>query len=338
MAITMIFPLGLAAQETQEALDHETGFYYTVKKGDTLWDIAEKFFDTPWQWPDLWEENSQLPNPHWIYPGDRLRLYKKDGKLYIERAPKEPAAPVETVKQAPAPPPPAPEPPSFHYSAIDQVGFIRKPAVDPYGAIFKVKGDRGMISTGDRVYISRTQAGNLVPGTCYTVFRTLDAVDDPNNPKETLGEQHYLTGIVEILEPEDQYVIGRIVEVYRVIEVGDRLMPKMKRSQKITLAPPGGNISGQLLFSEEHQDIMGEHTVAFIDKGAQDGVAIGQRYTVYYEDEKKLHPKDKESVRLAPVEFGLLLVLHTEQQTATVLITSSDKAIEPGATFYVSEK
>jgi len=64
-----------AAEQTPQKgdVEYEAGFYYTVKKGDTLWDLSQRFSDTPWQWPDLWHENQQLPNPHWIYPGERIR-------------------------------------------------------------------------------------------------------------------------------------------------------------------------------------------------------------------------------------------------------------------------
>ena len=67
---------------------------YIVKKGDTLWDISGVFLENPWSWPQLWEKNSYIKNPHLIYPGDRLHLIWVNGqpklslKKHVKLSPK----------------------------------------------------------------------------------------------------------------------------------------------------------------------------------------------------------------------------------------------------------
>jgi len=57
---------------------------YVVKKGDTLWDISSLFLNQPWRWPELWRNNTQIANPHLIYPGDMLRLRWENGVPILE--------------------------------------------------------------------------------------------------------------------------------------------------------------------------------------------------------------------------------------------------------------
>ncbi|WP_313117265.1 LysM peptidoglycan-binding domain-containing protein [Stenotrophomonas indicatrix] len=71
---------------------------YVVRKGDTLWDIAGRFLQKPWLWPEIWQANPEVANPHLIYPGDVLSL------AYLDRVTAQPGprqeAPVTGVPLA----------------------------------------------------------------------------------------------------------------------------------------------------------------------------------------------------------------------------------------------
>ncbi|MDX9788254.1 MAG: LysM domain-containing protein [Desulfobacterales bacterium] len=329
-AVLFAIPLSLSAQTAREQnkIPYETGFYYTVQKGDTLWGISKKFFKTPFQWPDLWQKNDQLPNPHWIYPGQTLRLYLKDGVVQFEE--------VENIPQdAPAAEPVLP--PSFEFVQIDQVGFIRKTPVEPHGTLFKSKDDKEMISMQDMVYIRPENSHELLPGKQYIVYRTIPPLEDKKS-LETIGYQHYIVGIAEITGQEPGLAVGRILKAFRDIQIGDLLIPYEPKSTTIALKEAVQGLEGRLIATEEHNELIGHNTLGFIDKGAEDGVEAGQSYELFYR-EKARHTIQGETPEILPaIELGDFLVLHTEDTTATVLITRSDRDIKPGETFRASTR
>ncbi|MCG8685379.1 MAG: LysM peptidoglycan-binding domain-containing protein, partial [Desulfobacterales bacterium] len=81
-SILLFFLLTVSSAWAQDApqqfnTEEDTGFYYTIQKGDTLWDLSQKFYNSQWDWPGLWEMNKDIKNPHWIYPGNTIRVFLK---------------------------------------------------------------------------------------------------------------------------------------------------------------------------------------------------------------------------------------------------------------------
>ncbi len=329
LAAMIFFPFHLFAQESMEIVEHETGFYYTVQKGDTLWDLSERFSDSAWLWPELWKENSKISNPHWIYPGERIRLFHRKGVESFVKKTEETMAAVETAgKEETLEIEPPEELPYYYYSPINSTGFIRKEPFNPYGVIFKVRDDVNMIGEGDEVYIRQMGDTPLMLGEKYTLYRKYKPVKDKKT-KKLIGTQHYLTGVVKITKIEPKFVLAMVVQSYRTIEINNFLMPYKKRSPKITLAASKKGLNGKIVLSEEHGNFMGDNAVAFIDKGTEDGVELGQLYNIYYQERGQVGSK-KEAFQV-PVDYGSIIVLHTEQTTSTVLITLSKRSIAPEA-------
>jgi hypothetical protein len=273
----MIILLAISlSQAAAENVNYETGFYYTVQKGDTLWDLSQKFSDTPWQWPEMWKENDQIANPHRIYPGQRIRLYRRlktdghgkgddgasDADKSVEGKSVEDKAELNNLLH-------------YEYSAIDRVGFIRKEPVLAHGKIFKVEGRKEMISTDDLVYIRPRPNFSLSAGDKFTIYRTLKPLRD-SRTNEFIGIQHYFTGAVEIMIKRPDFVLGKVIGAYRPIKIGDLLMPYNRRLQQVSLNPSPPGLEANIIESEERQAMFGENAIAFIDKGRSSGVEPGQ--------------------------------------------------------------
>jgi hypothetical protein len=315
-----------------------------------------------------------LLNPHQIYPGQKLKLFRRSDIENIktikkiaremEVKPLEPAIPetdekvvesVETVEidesQEPVHEKPAPiKLPSYKYTKIEQVGFMCDNPVKSHGFIFKVRGDdKIMIFKGDEVYIQEEGSLPLTPGAKYYLYRTMSPkflkkeMASKNKIfakkiKKLLGIQHYLTGVVVITGKSSGYTVGKVVDSFRPINVDDMLIPYEKRSPDITLAASVDGLVGNIISAEEEEVMIGEGSVAFIDKGSVNGVQKGQLYNIYYPEEKDTSWFSKHKNLFIPIDFASFIVLHTEAKTSTVLITSSYKGVSPGDKFHYPQQ
>ena len=85
LAATALTFTAAASAQSAQGLKPDAPDRYTVERGDTLWGIAGRYLDKPWDWPQLWNLNrQQVRNPHRIYPGDVLVLDRATGRLRVE--------------------------------------------------------------------------------------------------------------------------------------------------------------------------------------------------------------------------------------------------------------
>jgi len=335
---------GLA--DTTKEIASETGVYYTVKKGDTLWDLSEKFSDDPFTWPDLWSKNGQLANPHMIYPGQKIKLvHRSDLDPYGTTGEGQAMATddsgaiesAETVK--------AEKPRLYRYSKIERSGFMRREPVTPHGTVFKLKGtDQLMLGKGDIIYIKSNEETSLVIGARYVTYRTFtprqitaQLMDinrkELNRIRKEAGTQHYLSGVVEIMGERDGFFIARITASYRSIKLNDKIMPYKKRSHDIPIVEGLESIKGEIITAEEGETTFGQDMVGFINRGLTDGIAKGQTYTVYYYETKDTDDDFGGKGLKVPVNIGKFIVLDTQEETSTILVTDSTQGLSPGDHF-----
>src|SRR5690606_14783060 len=155
--------LAAQAEETSPApapqLAPDAPKSYTVRRGDTLWDIASMFLRDPWLWPEVWYVNPQVENPHLIYPGDVLALaYGAGGTPQIRLQSGGPARLNPRLRSSPL----DGAIPSIPYSAIS--AFLSRPTVlteeqirnAPH--VLALRDGRLAAGAGNEVYVRNLQA------------------------------------------------------------------------------------------------------------------------------------------------------------------------------------
>ncbi|MGR8997646.1 MAG: LysM peptidoglycan-binding domain-containing protein [Gammaproteobacteria bacterium] len=329
---------------------------YTVVKGDTLWDIAGKFLRHPWQWPELWSNNSQIKNPNLIYPGDtiyfsivnnrpQLSLSRNDQRIQStagspcilkeedvkngrtdfatsENGKLLPCIRETTLKQAikliPA-------------DAIAQ--FLTSPRVvsenelnnAPYVVDFA--GEHLIAGAGDRLYVRSIPQPD---SQTYTVYRSGDTFKSPETG-EILGyEAKYIadTTLQQTGDPATLFITKSDSEIRK----GDRIMPNTDEEFILNYfpRPPKESIKGSIISVLGGVSQIGLYNVVVIDKGTKDGLLPGHELTIYQRGNTVSDPYSpikNDIVKLPDEIAGTLMVFRPFERVSYALVMKASQAL-----------
>ena len=337
-------PTGLWADQQASGADDREIFTYTVKKGDTLWDISDRLYRDPWVWPKVWQWNPTITNPHWIYPGTELRLYYRvPGTTILAVVPRG-AVPTTSAAVAappsppslPPPPPLPPRVPTLVFKDIDQVGFITPFRPQGEGFILGEMHDKVLMGQGDEIFLQLKPPRQSAVGDRYYVFSTSDLIRHPITSQE-VGYLNTPMGVVEVTEVAPDHAKARVLTSYNVISKGDILMPYRKRAEEIVLQDGTEPKEGRIVVAKDEIRLSGDRQIVFIDLGADNDVKAGNRFEVYREPRvRRYYVGQVTSVgeelisSLMSEPVGELLVLSTEKETAAAIVTKTKIELYPG--------
>lgn len=232
---------------------------YRIEKGDTLWDLASRFYGDPYLWPQLWEGNRYILDAHWIYPGDPLMIAIRVEQMQDlaelvpeeipeEPLPEEPGDGILTAEEAAGAPVPLGTESDLYctgYIGELEEEFPYRIVGSEYGAILpeiepedrdlddpnRQTGIFGIIdtarfglATSDIVYLDGGRAGGLAPGRLYTVVEPRQTIFHPTR-RNRIGRYYRYQGRVRVLSVQEDTAIAEVVHSCSPIHVGNVLRP-----------------------------------------------------------------------------------------------------------------
>lgn len=339
LALCLLLPVNFAAADPID-LNPNHPDRYTVVNGDTLWDIAGRFLNRPWQWPEIWHINPEIRNPNLIYPGDVLVLGYVNGvpqvslenpaygssPSYEETAPNE-----QRLSPRIRATPNAQAIPAIPMNAIRQ--FLSRPQVvgpddlqnAPYVVAF---ADEHIVGGyGNRVFVR--SIGEGAP-TAYTVLRGGNPYLDADTG-EILGYEAVYVGDSHLEQAGDPATLF-IERTEQEARIGDRLLPLRQEQLRLSFQPhaPKSKIRGHIINVVNGVTQIGQYSIVALDRGTADGIEVGhvlevlQRGTMIRDI---VGSRVGDTVNAPEQKAGIAMVFRPYERVSYALIMGASRAL-----------
>lgn len=321
---------------------------HLVQKGDTLWDLAGKYLGNPYAWPQIWELNQWIKDPHWIYPGDPLII---DLGRAVATADSVPDAVSNLQPDLRRADPGAVRRPELGFSFQD---FIQLPFLAPQGAEAFYKGqgaftltsnrreDRKFLAEGETVYLNGGTDQGVKVGDRFVILKTVTRkLMHPTVPKRQLGDVIQQVGVIRVVTPQPKGSVAVIERCMDSVSVGDHLvrftepanLPLQLRTDTGDPVKTLANSSVVVFVRDSKLQAAGGDMV-IVDRGGNDGLKVGDVLLAVREIS---YPVGADGDKKSPTEstthfLGQALVVRTEGQSATCRILRSHEEIRLGDT------
>lgn len=279
---------------------------YIVVKGDTLWDISGRFLQEPWKWPEIWDINPEIENPHLIFPGDVIALRYVDGELVLgvvtdadageggegiavvgeENVQQQRSRAGRDIKLSPK---------ARSYKREEAIDLIPIDAIQQFlvmpliideedydGLPYVVAGNEGrqLSERGDKVYIRGLS--KKLDGVAYSVYRKGQPYLDPDNNNKLLGIEAIHVADLRITKNED-VATALITSIQREVKVGDRLIPLDDEIVSSAFIPKriDRDIQGRIISVFDGVSQIGQYDIVVLNLGKSQGIEIGNILAIY---------------------------------------------------------
>jgi hypothetical protein len=328
LLLALTLPSAVQAQDSKASVRDDAPQTYVVKKGDTLWGISGMFLEEPWLWPEVWDVNPQIDNPHLIFPGDTLYLSFIDGRprLSLTRGRDVKLVPNMRVTSLDLAIPVIP---------LDQIGaFLKRHrilAADEINnsAYVVAGGQEHLITANGDIIFGR---GNFPEGErAYGIYRGGDIYRDPLT-LEILGYQATDIGNAQALSGLDDDVVElEITRVTEEVRISDRLLPLEERILDATFQPraPSEEIEdGFMIAVDGGVSQIGTTDIVVLNKGAREGMEVGNVLAIYQAGQVVYDEVARNNVRLPDVRAGLAMIFEVAEKASYALVLKANRPLK----------
>jgi len=312
---------------------------YVVQKGDTLWSIARKYLYKPWFWPEIWDDNQRIRNPHLIYPGDVLYFgtngrqvsrnsgasMKLSPRIRVDRSGTKMGEPLALLA------------PFMRWPLVMDGDEINKL---PY--IVSARDGQTLIQNNTTIYIRGLNRSRL--GERLGIYHPDSYLRDPETGKP-LGHQLSHVGTARI-DRIDDLSTATTLETKNVVRKGDRLLPvptlEQQQALRAPIQAPQQKIRGHIAGLYEASYLGADCMIAIINRGKRQGIKPGYVLGIYHEgrvleDKFRFYhgrePKPSggtQLTQLPPEKVSNAIVYSVSENLSYALILDSAREVQNG--------
>jgi len=272
------------------SLEYSGERVYVIQVGDTLWDIAQRFWEDPDQWPRMWSYNSYITNPHWIYPGNVVSFTPgsllNPPSMDIDGGDLNEPYTVASVQFEEAPVECGPDV-RFNDSREAAVyitpGFISQEGdVERIGEVYGAKTGMINLSEGDLVYLQVDDEFEAQCGDVFTAFHRGERVRHPEERRLRYGYMYHITAELRVVDVDGEMATAVVRRSYSGLQRGDLFGAFVPVAAELPVSPPRGQLEGMIVarLNGEQAILGGTGETVFIDRGEVDGVGEGDSFYI----------------------------------------------------------